>query len=54
MIKLSNKEGSEQKTVRCCVINCQKEIAIEKAIKINDDYFCPICGVAYYKRNLNL
>jgi predicted RNA-binding Zn-ribbon protein involved in translation (DUF1610 family) len=54
MIKLSKEEGSEQKIVICCVINCQREIPIEKAIKINDKFFCPTCGVAYYRSNLNL
>ncbi|MFX1281894.1 MAG: hypothetical protein ACFFA3_21275 [Promethearchaeota archaeon] len=51
---MSNEEKDKQTTVKCCVMNCQNEIPIEKAIKINDDYFCPICGVAYYRRNLNL
>ncbi|MFX1477453.1 MAG: hypothetical protein ACFFCI_04930 [Promethearchaeota archaeon] len=51
---MSNNEKREQETVTCCVMNCQKEIPIEKAIKINENYFCRICGVAYYRRNLNL
>lgn len=54
MIKLTKEEASEQKVVNCCVMNCQAEIPIEKAIKINDKFFCPICGVAYYRTNLNL
>ncbi|MFX0027949.1 MAG: hypothetical protein ACFE8B_01970 [Candidatus Hermodarchaeota archaeon] len=51
---MSNEEGSEPEKVKCCVMNCQVETPIEKAIKIGDNYFCPICGVAYYRRNLNL
>lgn len=54
MIKLSKEEPSEQKIVICCVMNCQREIPIERAIKINDKFFCRICGVAYYRSNLNL
>ena len=54
MIKLFKEEDGEQKVVKCCVMNCQVEIPIEKAIKIGDKYFCRICGVAYYRRNLNL
>ncbi|MBY8991420.1 MAG: hypothetical protein KGD58_11750 [Candidatus Lokiarchaeota archaeon] len=51
---MSEEEPSEQKTVICCVMNCQREIPIEKAIKIKDKFFCPICGVAYYRSSLNL
>ena len=54
MKKLSKEEDREQKVVKCCVINCHAEISIEKAIKVGDKYFCRICGVAYYRRNLNL
>ncbi|MFX0081722.1 MAG: hypothetical protein ACFE94_08210 [Candidatus Hodarchaeota archaeon] len=51
---MSKEEDGEQKVVKCCVMNCQAEIPIDKAIKIGDDYFCRLCGVAYYRRNLNL
>ena len=54
MIKLSEEEDREQKIVKCCVMNCQEEIPIEKAIKIGNKYFCRICGVAYYRSYLNL
>ena len=54
MIKLSNEDEDEQTAVKCCVMNCQTEIPVEKAIKIGDNYFCPICGVAYYRSSLNL
>ena len=40
--------------VKCCVKNCQKTIQKDKAIKINGNYFCEICGVAYYRSLLNL
>jgi len=49
-----SQEEKEDRTVNCCVRNCQEEILIEKAIKIGNNYFCPICGVAYYRSNLNL
>ncbi|MHA2036514.1 MAG: hypothetical protein ACW98X_08780 [Promethearchaeota archaeon] len=51
---MSNREIEERELVNCCVINCQKEIPIENAIKIMDKYFCKICGVAYYRSSLNL
>ena len=53
---MSNNEDLDNgaKIVICCVKNCQKEIPIEKAIKINDQYFCGICGTAYYRSALNL
>ncbi|MHA1292398.1 MAG: hypothetical protein ACTSQJ_06985 [Promethearchaeota archaeon] len=44
----------EQKIVKCCVMNCQKEIQINKAIIIKNKYFCGICGVAFYRSALNL
>jgi hypothetical protein len=43
----------DQERVRCCVKNCGKEVPIDKAIKINDQYFCGACGVAYYRSILN-
>ena len=49
---MSKKE--ENKIVQCCVKNCQKEILIEKAIKIDDKYYCGICGVAIFRSALNL
>ena len=49
---MSKKE--EKKLVRCCVKNCQKEIPIDKAIIIEDKYYCGICGVAFYRSALNL
>lgn len=46
---------NEEKTrVQCCVKNCQKEIPIDNAIVIKDEYFCGICGVAYIRSNINL
>ena len=49
-----NTTQKNKETVKCCVMNCQKEIPIEKAIKIEDKYFCGICGVAYYRSQLNI
>ena len=46
--------NSTEKTVTCCVKNCQKEIPIDQAIVIDNQYFCGICGVAYYRSALNL
>ncbi|MFX1326020.1 MAG: hypothetical protein ACFE8N_13795 [Promethearchaeota archaeon] len=51
---MSNDEDKEKQIVACCVLNCQAEIPIEKAIKVKDKYFCQLCGVAYYRSNLNL
>jgi hypothetical protein len=44
----------EKKLVKCCVKNCQKEITVDKAIIIEDKYYCGICGVAFYRSALNL
>ncbi len=54
MIKLSKEEQEDKRTVTCCVMNCQIEVPIDKAIVIEGKYFCPICGVAYYRSFLNL
>jgi len=54
MIKLSKEENGKQRMVTCCVMNCQKEIPVDKAIKIKDQYFCRICGTAYIRSSLNL
>ncbi|MHA2008084.1 MAG: hypothetical protein ACXABO_12740 [Promethearchaeota archaeon] len=51
---MSTEENNEHRLVTCCVMNCQKEVPIEKAIKIKDNYFCRICGVVYYRSNLNI
>jgi len=53
---MSNEEDLDNgaKTVTCCVKNCRKEIPINKAIVINGQYFCGICGTAYYRSALNL
>jgi len=53
---MSNEEDLDNgaKTTICCVKNCQKEIPINKAIVINGQYFCGICGTAYYRSALNL
>ena len=53
---MSNEEDLDNgaKTTICCVKNCQKEIPIKKAIVINGQYFCGICGTAYYRSALNL
>lgn len=53
-MSIENNQKNNKKTVKCCVMNCQKEIPIEKAIKVEDKYFCGICGVAYYRSNLNI
>jgi len=42
------------KLVKCCIKNCQREIPIEDAIKIEGKYFCKICGVIYYRSLLKL
>lgn len=39
--------------VNCCVKNCQKKIPDNQVLKINDNYFCKICGVAYYRSFFN-
>jgi len=44
----------KEKKVRCSVKNCQKEIEIDKAIKIKGNYYCGICGVAYMRSALNI
>ena len=49
---MSKKEAN--KFVKCCVKNCQKEMPVDKAIIIEDKYYCGICGVAYYRSALNL
>ncbi|GAH50209.1 unnamed protein product [marine sediment metagenome] len=53
---MSNEEDLDNgaKTAICCVKNCQKEIPIDKAIVINGQNFCGICGTAYYRSALNL
>lgn len=40
--------------VECCVMNCKKQISVDEAIKIKGQYFCGICGSAYYRSALNL
>ncbi len=52
---MSNKNETEngKKIVNCCVKNCGKEIAIDRAIVIKGQYFCGICGTAYYRSKLN-
>jgi hypothetical protein len=54
MINLSREEQEDNQTTTCCVINCQAEVPIDKAIVIEGKYFCPICGVAYYRSVLKL
>ena len=49
-----NDVENNKKIVRCCVMNCQKEISLEKAIVIKDKYFCGECGAAYYRSILNI
>ncbi|MFW9821869.1 MAG: hypothetical protein ACFFE4_02985 [Candidatus Thorarchaeota archaeon] len=51
---MTSQESGEKKLVKCCVINCQREIPLEDAIKIKDNYFCKMCGVAYYRSSLNI
>jgi len=53
MSKNTNVENGK-KMVKCCVMNCQKEIPIEKAIIIKGKYFCGECGTAYYRSALNI
>jgi len=43
-----------EKFVKCCVKNCQKEIKIEEAIRIKDKYFCKICAVSFIREQLNI
>ena len=52
---MSNEEdlNNGTKIVTCSVKNCQKEITIDKAIVINGQYFCGICGTAYARSALN-
>ncbi len=50
---LKGKDKEKKKFVKCCVMNCRKEIPIEKAITISGKYFCSICGVAYYRSTFN-
>ncbi|MFX1503829.1 MAG: hypothetical protein ACFFDH_22900 [Promethearchaeota archaeon] len=47
-------EHEDNQTVTCCVMNCQAVVPIDKAIVIEGKYFCPICGVAYYRSVLKL
>jgi hypothetical protein len=54
MIKLSKEEQEDKQKVTCCVMNCQTEVSIDKAVVIEGKYFCPICGVAYYRSTLSL
>jgi len=49
-----NDVENKKKIVKCCVMNCQKEIPIDNAIKIKDKYFCGICGTAYVRSSLNI
>ncbi|MFX1316639.1 MAG: hypothetical protein ACFE9T_12300 [Promethearchaeota archaeon] len=49
-----NEDEDKAKIITCCVMNCQAEIPIDMAIRIEDRYFCPICGTAYYRSILNL
>ncbi|MFX1409420.1 MAG: hypothetical protein ACFFA6_03650 [Promethearchaeota archaeon] len=49
-----NEDEDQVKLITCCVMNCQVEIPIDKAIRIESRYFCPICGTAYYRSILNL
>ncbi|MFX0001538.1 MAG: hypothetical protein ACFE9Q_08450 [Candidatus Hodarchaeota archaeon] len=51
---MSEEKQENDQTVTCCVMNCQAEVPIEKAIFIEGQYFCPICGVAYYRSALSL
>jgi len=53
MLKGNDKKNGK-KTVKCCIMNCQKKIPLEKAIVIKDQYFCSICGVAFYRSTLNI
>ena len=48
------KENDKKNLVRCCIMNCQKQINIDDAIVIEGKVFCGICGVAYYRSRLNI
>jgi len=54
MIKVSNEKKEKKQKVSCCIMNCQTEIPIEKAIIIEGQYFRPICSVVYYRSKLNI
>jgi hypothetical protein len=53
MSKVNDAEN-RKKMVKCCVMNCQKEIPLGKAIIIKEKYFCGECGAAYYRSALNI
>ena len=39
--------------IECCVKNCGAKIPIDEALVIKGQYFCRICGTAYYRTFLN-
>ncbi len=45
---------SKEKLVKCSVKNCKKKIPVDKAMVIKGQYFCRICGTAYYRTFLNI
>ena len=49
-----NQSKNVEEMVECCVKNCGKKILVEKAIVINGQHFCGICGTAYYRSALNI
>ena len=53
---MSKEELSKNSTqiVQCCVKNCGVKIPIDEAMVINGQYFCRICGTAYYRTFLNI
>ena len=53
MSKEKHSKNSNQ-IVQCCVKNCGAKIPIDKAMVINGQYFCRICGTAYYRTFLNI
>ncbi len=52
MSKEKHSKNSNQ--IECCVKNCGVKIPIDEAMLINGQYFCHICGTAYYRTFLNI
>lgn len=53
MSKEENSNNGSQ-IVQCCVKNCGAKIPIDKAVEINGQYFCKICGTVLYRNFLNI
>jgi formylmethanofuran dehydrogenase subunit E len=48
------KDSKNSNQIECCVKNCGEKISTDEAMIINDQYFCRICGTAYYRTFLNI